>query len=79
MRVPNFDMFKPEFIVNSRFWWQTKQNNGGPYSFTWADKELDMAEKHPVGLIGVKHGIKCYLEMSDRSDLMRTHVTELHK
>ncbi len=79
MRLPNFDMFKPEFIVNSRYWWQSKRNNGDTYSFSWTNEELDMAEKHPVGLIGVKHGIKCYLEISDSSDLMRTHVTELHK
>jgi hypothetical protein len=78
MRLPNFDMFKPEFIVNSRFLWQSKRNNDGPYSFTWTVEELDMAEKHPVGLIGVKNGIKCYLRISEGPDFIRTHVTELH-
>jgi hypothetical protein len=47
------------YLIFSRKCWESEMFKANGYSFS--KKELDVAEKLDVKLIGIRKGVKCYL------------------
>lgn len=54
--------YKPQeyYLIFSRKCWESEMFKANGYSFS--KDELDAAEKLDVKLIGIRNGVKCYLQ-----------------